>query len=114
MYYPRISPAVLDKMFADYIIEPSEFPFDFPHCVVPKQGNTFRFYVDCRRLNKVSQLDAHPLSYVSSTLGKLRDASALVTLDIKSACWQIHMFASFRPSTAFTVSNLDLFQFNLP
>lgn len=116
-YYP-ISPTLqkyvdleLDKMISDGIVEPSSSAWASPIVMIKKKDSTYRFCVDYRRLNKVSQRDAYPLPYVSSTLDKLRDARFLSTLDIKSAYWQIPVAESSRPLTAFTVPNRGLFQF---
>ncbi|KAK9752053.1 Reverse transcriptase (RNA-dependent DNA polymerase) [Popillia japonica] len=72
---------------------------------------TYRFCVDYRHLNQVSERDAYPLPYVNNTLDKLRDAKFLSSLDIRSAYWQIPIAEQSRQYTAFTVLNRSLFQF---
>lgn len=116
-HYP-ISPTLqqqvdieLNQMLADGIVEPSNSPWASPIVMVKKKDNSYRFCVDFRRLNQVSEPDAYPIPYVSSTLDKLRDAKFLTTLDIKSAYWQIPMAATSKPYTAFVVPNRGLFQF---
>lgn len=80
--------------------------------MVRKKSGGLRFCVDYRQLNKVTIPDAYPISYVSATLDKLRDAKFLSTLDMKSAYWQIPVAPeSRRPLTAFTIPNRGLFQF---
>lgn len=92
-YYP-ISPAVqkhidqeLDQMLKDGIVEPSTSPWASSIILVKKKDGSYRFCVDYRRLNKVTEKDAYPLPYISSILDRLRDAKYLSSLDIKSAFW---------------------------
>lgn len=115
--YP-ISPAVqkhvdaeLDRMLRDGVIEPSSSPWASPIVLVRKKDNSYRFCVDYRKLNKVTERDAYPLPFVSHTLDKLRDARFLSSLDIKSAYWQIPVDEASKPLTAFTVPRRGLFQF---
>lgn len=76
-----------------------------------KEPNKYRFCVDFRKLNQVTERDAYPIPYVSSTLDKLRDARYLSSLDIRSAYFQVPLPESSKPLTAFTVPNRGLFQF---
>lgn len=103
--------AELEKMLADGIVEPSTSPWASPIVLVKKPDGSYRFCVNYKRLNEVSEPDAYPLPFVSSTLDKLRDAKYLTTLDIKSAYWQIPVAESSRPLTAFVVPTRGLFQF---
>lgn len=116
-YYP-ISPAMqkivneeLDQMLAQDIVEPSTSPWSSPIVMVKKSDGKWRFCVNYKRLNAVSESDAYPIPYVSAILDRLRDARYLSTIDIKSAYWQIPVGEKSRPLTAFTVPNRGLFQF---
>lgn len=116
-YYP-VSPVVqksvdeeLDKLLKEGIVEPSNSPWASPIILVRKKDNSYRFCVDYRKLNKVTEKDAYPLPRITSTLDKLRDARYLSTLDIKSAFHQIPLEESSKKYTAFTVPNRGLFQF---
>lgn len=115
--YP-ISPALLKQVDIELkemldagIIEPSNSAWSSPIVMVKKKDGRYRFCVDFRKLNKVSQPDAYPIPWVSHTLDKLRDARYLTTLDIRSAYWTIPMAESSRQFTAFTIPNRGLFQF---
>lgn len=116
-FYP-ISPALqkhvyaeLDDMLKKGIIEPSTSPWSSPIVMVKKPDGSYRFCVDYRKLNRVTERDAYPLPFISSTLDKLRDAKYLSSLDIKSAYWQVPMESKCKTYTAFTVPGRGLFQF---
>lgn len=116
-FYP-ISPALqkhvyaeLDDMLGKGIIEPSNSPWSSPIVMVKKPDGSYRFCVDYRKLNRVTERDAYPLPMVTNTLDKLRDARYLSSLDIKSAYWQVPVALKSQPMTAFTVPGRGLFQF---
>lgn len=116
-YYP-VSPvmqghidAEVNKLLQEDIIERSTSPWSSPIVLVKKKNGSFRFCVDYRKLNGVTERDAYPIPYVSATLDKLRDAKYLSSLDIKSAYFQVPLSENSRALTAFTVPNRGLFQF---
>lgn len=117
-YYP-VNPVMqahldreLDKMLRDGVVEPSSSPWSSPVLLVRKSDNTYRFVVDYRKLNSVTQKDAYPLPYVNAILDKLRNARYLSSLDLKSAYWQIPVAEDSKEKTAFTVPGRGLYQFN--
>lgn len=117
--YYRVSPVVqahidkeLDEMLRMGIVEPSISPWASPILLVKKKDGSYRFCVDYRKLNAVTEKDSYPLPMVSDTLDKLRNARYLSSLDVKSAFWQVPVAESSRKYTAFTVPNRGLFQFN--
>lgn len=107
----KVADDELKQMLSEDIIEPSSSPWSSPIILVKKKDGNYRFCVDYRRVNAVSERDAYPLPFVSETLDKLRNAQFLSCLDIKSAYWQIEVEEESRPITAFTVPNRGLFQF---
>lgn len=114
----RVSPVIqklidteVDEMLSSGIIEPSQSPWASPVVLVQKKGTgKYRFCVDYRRLNSVTERDSYPLPLVSETLDKLKDAKYLSSLDIKSAYWQVPIEEASKPLTAF-VCRRGLFQF---
>lgn len=116
-FYP-ISPALqkhvyaeLDDMLSKGVVEPSTSPWASPIVMVKKPDGSYRFCVDYRKLNRVTERDAYPLPLISNILDKLRDAKYLSSLDIKNAYWQVPMAPECKPYTAFTVPGRGLFQF---
>lgn len=116
-YYP-VSPAVqkhidneLQKMLDLDVIERSFSGWSSPVVMVPKKDKTYRFCVDYRKLNAVTEKDAYPLPYISTILDSLRNAKFLSSLDIKSAYWQILLEEDSRQYTSFTVPGRGLYQF---
>ena len=104
----------VDKMLAEGVIEPSRSPWSSPVVLVKKKDGAHRFCIDFRRLNEVSEKDAYPLPHITATLDKLRGATYLSTLDLKSGYWQVPLARASRPATAFTVPGRGLYQFTLP
>lgn len=116
-YYP-VSPILqgyineqVDQLLADGVIEPSDSGWSAPILLVKKKDNSYRFVVDFRRLNAVTERDAYPIPYISATLDKLRNAHFLSSLDIKSAYFQIPLSEGSKKFTAFTIPGKGLFQF---
>lgn len=116
-YYP-VSPfkqdiinTELDKMLKLGVIEKSSSGWSSPVLLVPKPDKTWRFCVDYRKLNRVTERDAYPLPYISDILRKLGGAKYLSSLDIQSAYWQVEVEPDSRKYTAFTVPSRGLFQF---
>lgn len=92
-YYP-VSPFMqqkidkeIDKMLELDVIEPSTSGWSSPILMVPKKDNTYRFVVDFRELNAVTEKCDYPLLYISAVLDSLGNAKYLTSLDITSAYW---------------------------
>nr|XP_022906843.1 uncharacterized protein LOC111418530 [Onthophagus taurus] len=116
-YYP-VSPAIqkvidaeLEEMLSMDVIERSDSPWASPILLVPKKEGGYRFCVDYRKVNQMTERDAYLLPRISWTLDRLRDAKYLTSLDIKSAYWQIPMEEGSKKYTAFTIPNRGLYQF---
>jgi len=114
----RVSPVIqkfidqeIDEMLRLDIIEPSSSPWASPVVMVQKKNTgKYRFCVDYRKLNEVTERDSYPLPLVSETLDKLKNATYLSSIDIKSAYWQVPVDEASRPLTAF-ICRRGLFQF---
>lgn len=106
----RIVEDCIEQMLQDNIIRPSESPWCSPVVIVPKRDGTNRFCVDYRKLNAVTQKDAHPLPYIQDIFDQVQGARIFSSLDLKSGYWQVPMSEKSIPLTAFTC-HLGLFEF---
>lgn len=101
----------VDEMLSNGVIEPSNSGWSSPVVMVKKANGKYRFCVDFRKVNAVSQPDAYPLPYMDAILRKLQKAKYISTIDLSSAYHQIPLEEGSRPTTAFTVPGKGLFQF---
>ena len=60
--------------------------------VVEKKDKSWRFCVDCRQLNKVTKMDAYPLSRTDESLDALAGSSWFSTLALVSGYWQCEVY----------------------
>ena len=86
-------------MLTQGVIEPSTSPWSSPIVLVRKKDGQMRFCVDYRKLNLVTQCEAH-----------LSGAKFFTTLDLRSGYRQIPMDPQDKPKTAFS-TQAGLFQF---
>lgn len=107
--YPRRLPYALREetdnqvtdMLQQGVIQPSHSPWASPIVLVKKKDGTFRFCIDYRKLNAVTQRDAHPLPRVDDLLDALQGSCMFSTLDLRSGYWQVSMDPSDQHKTAF-------------
>lgn len=116
--YYRVSPYMqklideeLNHMLELGVVEKSNSSWSSPILMIPKKDNTYRFCVDFRKLNRVSERSAYPLPFISSILDKLGNCRYLTSLDIRYAYWQIPLEESSKKYTAFTIPGRGLYQF---
>lgn len=103
--------AEVEKMLASGVIRPSCSPYAFEPHLVLKKTNDWRFCVDFRRLNEVTQADGWPMPRIQDLVRSVRNSSYFVGLDLRSGYWQIPMHPASIPCTAFrTRSGLYEFQ----
>ncbi|KMQ88438.1 reverse ribonuclease integrase, partial [Lasius niger] len=74
----------VEEMETAGVIEPSHSAWSSPVVVVKKKDGKFRFCIDFRKVNEVTEKDAYPLPQVTATLDKLCGARYLTTLDLKN------------------------------
>lgn len=99
------------KLLEMDIIEKSDSPWSSPVLMVPKSDGSFRFCVDFRKLNSVSEKNSYPLPLINSILDRLGNSRYLSTLDIKMAYHQVKMAENSKKYTAFRIPGRGHFMF---
>ncbi|XP_042886053.1 uncharacterized protein LOC122262167 [Penaeus japonicus] len=100
----------VERMLRLNVIEPSKSPYCSPVVLVRKADNTFRFCVDFRSLNDVSQFDAEPMPIIDEALGNFVGDKYFTEIDLCKGYWQIPLSERSKPYTAFA-TNHGLMQF---
>ncbi|XP_025163159.1 uncharacterized protein LOC105186048 [Harpegnathos saltator] len=101
------------KIEAEGVIEPSSSAWSSPVVLVRKKDGGYRFCIDFRKVNEVTERDAYPLPQISATLDRLRGARYLSSLDLKNGYWQVPLTKDSKPIIAFTVPGRGLRQFTV-
>ena len=90
------------EMLRDGVIEESTSPWCSPIVMVRKKDGSYRFCVDLRAVNSVTQGMSHPLPRVDDALDTLSGAKYFSSLDMASGYWQVEIAPEDREKTAFT------------
>ncbi|CAG2254128.1 Retrovirus-related Pol polyprotein from transposon 17.6,Retrovirus-related Pol polyprotein from transposon 297 [Mytilus edulis] len=104
---------MIEDMLKQDIIEPSTSPWAAPCLLVAKKNNSeYRFVVDYRKINSITEQDAHPLLTTDDALESLgaTQPSYFSCLDLRSGFYQTQISPKSRPYTAWRC-HLGLFQF---
>ena len=95
------------NMIQKGVIEPSVSPWNAPAILVPKKSADgrpkYRFCVDFRSLNKVTQFDTYPLPIFEETVSTLHGSQYFSVLDCYSGFWQVKLAEADKMKTAFSV-----------
>ena len=83
------------------LIEPAGGAWSSPVVLVRKKDQTWRFCVDYRRLNAVTQQDAYPLPRIDESLEALAGSKYFTTLDLLSGYWQVPLDSDAQEKSAF-------------
>ena len=84
------------------VIERTDSAYGSPIVLIKKRDNTFRFCVDYRKLNQVTEFCAEPLPDPDLIFTKLSTANYFTKIDLSRGFWQIKVKESDRHILAFT------------
>ena len=104
---------ILNDMLASDIIQESTSPWSSPAMLVSKKGHSgYRFVVDYRKLNSLTDIQALPLPTVDEALDNLGVHAPVwfSSVDLHSGFYQLSISKRSRPFTAFRTHN-GLFEF---
>ena len=103
----------LDEMLKQGIIEESNSVWHSPVVMVKKPNNEWRFCVDYRKLNAVTELMSFPIPHMSDVFDTLAQSKAEIfsTLDLRSGFWQVPLDKSTKSKSAF-ITHQGIFEFN--
>ena len=81
----------LEEMERHGIIEENTSPWHSPRVMVKKPNNEWRFCVDYRKLNAVTETMSFPIPHMSDVFDTLAESKAEIfsTLDLRSGFWQV-------------------------
>ena len=69
-----------------------------------------RFYIDFRKLNKVTEFDAEPMQNMEEIINRMSGHKYYTKKDLSKGYWQVGLTERSKPLTAFEPPR-DLFQF---
>eukprot|EP00731_Ephydatia_muelleri_P035936 Em0180g3a len=101
------------KMLKDGVIRESNSPcMVITNCNDQEKNGSWRFCVDFRKVNSMTQKEAYPLPRIDETLEALTGSQFFTTLDLASGYWQVEMEEADRKKTAFSTRE-GHFEFNV-
>ena len=92
----------IEKMLKAKIIQPSNSPWSAPVLMIPKKNGEYRFCIDFRKLNAVTEQDSFPLPRIDDILDRVVQFMYASTLDLKMGYWQKDVDEKSRAKTAFS------------
>lgn len=97
----RVIEDEVKKMEKAGIIQLSNSPFVQEPVLVRKGKDSWRFCVDFRKLNQITEPDQFPLPRIHELIRHIRDSSYFISIDLRSGYWQIPMEKNSIKYTAF-------------
>ena len=101
------------EMLEPGIISPSTSVYTSPVVLVKKKNGAWRFAIDYRNLNKITQSISHPLPRLEDVFDAIGESSATIfsTLDLNSAYFQMELDPETKHKSAF-ITHEGVFEFN--
>ena len=101
---------MITDMLHDDIIRPSSSAYASPILLIPKKDNEYRFCVDYRKLNAVTEADVFPLPLIQDIFDLVGNSTIFSTLDLKAGYHQLPVAEEDIHKTAFKTHH-GLFEF---
>ncbi len=102
----------VDDMLEQNIIEPSDSAWSSPVVLVKKPDGKWRFCVDYRKLNAITERDVYPLPCIPDQLSRLQGSMLFSIMDLKAGFHQIPLREEDKKKSAFITAD-GLYQFNV-
>jgi hypothetical protein len=93
------------EMEENAIIRPSTSSWSSRIVMVKKKDGDWRFCVDFRDLNRVTEKEVYPLTRIDEAIDTLYGSKYFTCIDIKNGYWQMEIEEEDRHKTAFTTTN---------
>ena len=91
----------IEMMLKEGVIEPCISEWASPMVIMKKKDDTIRLYVDYRRLNSKTVMDAYPMPRVDDILDQVGQAKYITTLDLAKGYWQVPVAEDDQHKTVF-------------
>lgn len=102
---------IINDFEAQGIIEKCQSNFNSPAMLVPKKGtggkDDYRFVVDYRKLNMITEVENFPIPIIDDILNGLSGCEYFSTMDLKGGFYQLEINRSSRNFTAFSANNFQ-------
>ena len=92
------------------VIEPSIFPYSSPIVLVPKKDGSVRFCINFRKLDKMTEFDAEPISNMEEIINRMSGHKYFTKMGLSKGYWQVNLTERSKPLTTFETPR-GLFQF---
>ncbi|CAF4361483.1 unnamed protein product [Rotaria sp. Silwood2] len=103
---------IIDAMLKSGQIQKSDSSWSSPVILVKKKDGTYRFVIDYRQRNNITERDSYPLPRIEETLNRLNGNTYFSKLDLKTGYHQIPIHSSDKQKTTFVTYN-GIFHFNV-
>ena len=108
----QIIEKMCDEFFKAGIIRPSQSSWASPVVLQRKKDNSWRFCIDYRKLNEVTEKDNFPLPRIQEIFDQLNGSKYFSKLDFNGGYHQVPIHESDKPKTAFITRN-QFWEFNV-
>ncbi|GFV96294.1 retrovirus-related Pol polyprotein from transposon 17.6 [Trichonephila clavipes] len=97
----RVLREQIEELLRQNVIEECESPYATPVVLVPKPNGKVHLWVDYRKLNSVTKVDAYPLPRMDDLLNEATPTSFMSTIDLQSGYHQVKVADVYQDKTAF-------------